>query len=179
MSDAKNTEEKPKIDVRQLADVANRVELTAINLLQLSCKGPDGVELADGTLVMDYEYKTAARRRDTRPGFDVRFDLKVEIKTITRAKGEGAVGASSVVACDLSYALEYRLPEVAPQDWNERIGLFAQVNGVVNAWPYARQEFASLLAKMGLPPLLLPVYRPGRPTKARIEFEPLVSTARP
>lgn len=56
------------------------------------------------------------------------------------------------------YVVTYRISEgadIAPDD----LPSFADINGVFNCWPYWRQLVQSMFATMGLPPLLVPVFR--------------------
>jgi len=36
---------------------------------------------------------------------------------------------------------------------------FARFNGIYNAWPYWREFVQSMIARMGLPPLVVPVFQ--------------------
>ena len=43
----------------------------------------------------------------------------------------------------------------------EHLSVFAQRNSVFNVWPYWREFVQSTLARMGIPPISIPVYRQG------------------
>ena len=43
---------------------------------------------------------------------------------------------------------------------DEHIEAFGELNGVYNVWPYWREYVQAVIARMGLPPLTLPVFRP-------------------
>ena len=63
-----------------------------------------------------------------------------------------------LVSIETSFELQYRLPEgfrVEPQT----LTTFAETNGIYNAWPYWREFVQSTLARMGLPPVVLPLLR--------------------
>lgn len=63
-----------------------------------------------------------------------------------------------LVSIETSFEIRYRLPEgfhVDPQT----LTTFAETNGVYNAWPYWREFVQSMFARMGLPPVVLPVLR--------------------
>ncbi len=60
------------------------------------------------------------------------------------------------------YAVRYQLPADRLKALSqEDAELFAGFNGVYNVWPYARELFQTTTAKMLLPAVVLPVYRPG------------------
>ena len=63
-----------------------------------------------------------------------------------------------LVSVETSFELQYRLPEgfrVGP----DTLTTFAETNGVYNAWPYWREFVQSTFARMGLPPVVLPLLR--------------------
>ena len=63
-----------------------------------------------------------------------------------------------LVSIETSFELQYRLPEgfrVDPQT----LTTFAETNGIYNAWPYWREFVQSTFARMGLPPVVLPLLR--------------------
>lgn len=70
----------------------------------------------------------------------------------------------SVVDLKAEYAAFYRLPD-GYQMPSDEVGLwFASQNGVYNAWPFLRELSHSLISRMGLPPLALPLFRlPPKP----------------
>lgn len=67
-------------------------------------------------------------------------------------------GAGAVIAVAVSFEATYRVPATvsAPEGV---LTEFAEINGIFNAWPYFREFVHAALARMGLPPFILPVYR--------------------
>ena len=63
-----------------------------------------------------------------------------------------------LVSIETSFELQYRLPEGFRVD-PDTLTTFAETNGVYNAWPYWREFVQSTFARMGLPPVVLPVLR--------------------
>ena len=63
--------------------------------------------------------------------------------------------------CD--YLVHYEIRDAAIFDslTQKDIELFAAFNATLNAWPYARELVQSLSARMMLPPLVLPLFRPN------------------
>lgn len=70
---------------------------------------------------------------------------------------------SSVVDISAEYALFYRVPPEA-KCTKHGMYLFAGHNGVFNAWPFFRELAHSLVGRMGLPSVVMPLLRlPPRP----------------
>lgn len=63
-----------------------------------------------------------------------------------------------LVSIETSFEIRYRLPEGFHVD-PDTLSTFAETNGVYNAWPYWREFVQSMFARMGLPPVVLPVLR--------------------
>ncbi len=79
--------------------------------------------------------------------------------------GPNGDSEDEVVAVFAEYSLLYRVPEEL-ECTEEAARLFASRNGVFNAWPFFRELAHSLVSRMGLPPLVLPLYRlPVKPPK--------------
>jgi hypothetical protein len=49
---------------------------------------------------------------------------------------------------------------------------FADVNGLYNSWPYLRELVHSTVIRMGIPPVVLPVYRVPTPAKPQVAAAP-------
>lgn len=73
--------------------------------------------------------------------------------------------ANAAIAVAVSFEVTYRIPSnvSAPED---ALNEFAQLNGIFNTWPYFREFVHAALARMGLPPFILPVYRLAPPKRA-------------
>ena len=63
-----------------------------------------------------------------------------------------------LVSIETSFELQYSLPEKFHTD-PETLTTFAETNGLYNAWPYWREFVQSTFARMGLPPVVLPLLR--------------------
>ena len=64
----------------------------------------------------------------------------------------------------VSFEVSYRLPEAFSASARE-LQEFAEVNGVFNVWPYCREFIQTTTARMGLPPVVLPLFRVAGGTK--------------
>jgi hypothetical protein len=64
----------------------------------------------------------------------------------------------TVVSIEATFLLTYsgeKLSEISP----EQVAAFGQANGIYNAWPYWREFVQAMTTRMGLPPLVIPVFR--------------------
>lgn len=123
--------------------------------------------------------------RISKPGHDFGFEeekglllVKVSIEASAVASADRTDNKSAdsqpqshsvetVARAKVEFALKYRLVvPPPPEEMRETLfSGFASVNGLYNAWPYAREHMHNLTARMGIP-LLLPVYRvPRRPAQ--------------
>lgn len=67
-------------------------------------------------------------------------------------------GDASAVSIRCTFELTYALPE-GFQTSSEALDRFAEVNATFNAWPYWREFVQTAMARMNLPPFVLPVFR--------------------
>lgn len=66
--------------------------------------------------------------------------------------------AKPLIEVEAEYCLLYKMPEGTP--CSEEIARhFAGRNAVFNAWPFFREHAHSMVAKMGVPPVVLPLFR--------------------
>jgi hypothetical protein len=74
------------------------------------------------------------------------------------AKRDRSQTGSSVFSIEATFALDYSLESIADlQEGHFRA--FALTNGVFNAWPYWREYVQSCASRMGLPNVVIPVFR--------------------
>lgn len=82
----------------------------------------------------------------------------------TRVSPSDDPKAVPYVQVKVSFEVSYRLPDgfsATRQELEE----FARVNAVFNVWPYFREFIQSTTARMGLPPIVLPLYRVPKTTQ--------------
>jgi hypothetical protein len=70
------------------------------------------------------------------------------------------------VSIHASFLLRYDFSDGFEKYPDEAFKLFAEMNGVFNAWPYWREFVQSATVRMGLPALTIPVFRVHGPKKA-------------
>lgn len=74
--------------------------------------------------------------------------------------------AAEIVRCSAVFSVGYQFNAVggpSPEERDDFFSAFANVNAVFNVWPYFRELVQSSLARMGLQPVALPVYRVNQP----------------
>ena len=64
------------------------------------------------------------------------------------------------MSIECSFLLTYSAPSVGDLTPGN-LEAFAQINGIFNAWPYWREFVQNMAARMGLPQLVIPVFRFG------------------
>ena len=91
-----------------------------------------------------------------------------------------ALGADqeTVADVDCEFVVSYRLAGATQRDFTaEQLNLFAEINGIYNVWPYMREAVTSLGARIGLPRVILPLWRPPTSLPEKGEFETLLRPA--
>lgn len=158
-----------QIDLKELAELSNKVQLETILLQRISAVRH--AFFSEGTsLLLSFEILTPWARNEHRPGFNVFVAFRASLQAVMPSTKDQTPTQQALADLEQHYELEYRLPEAAPSDWDERLDAFAKLNAVVNAWPYVRQDVQMQMLRLGLPPIVLPVYRPGRPTRGTLTF---------
>jgi hypothetical protein len=68
--------------------------------------------------------------------------------------------ATTEVQVDASFELVYSFPQdMDPPPSPDELQAFADTNAIMNCWPYWRELVQTTVAKMNLPPLLVPLVR--------------------
>lgn len=148
-----------------LKEIIGSVQLTGVRLRELTAAGsvPEA-----GVRTASVEIGHSARVKDRS---DDRFVVTAAIRVRVMEQGGGKQALrrrpttlSLLAAFDLLYDLP-KAKDFAAAD----LSRFANVNGVYNAWPYWRELVQSITVRMGLPPIVLPVFRiPRRERNGRL-----------
>lgn len=85
------------------------------------------------------------------------LDVAVEVRVAGHEKKEGTGEPPFKMDADivLRYKFQDELPDLTEQHYKH----FAELNAFMNAWPYVRELVQSTTARMGLPPLVLPLLK--------------------
>lgn len=131
------------------ADISKCVEIR--NVCTLDSQTHRDVDLPKA---MDVTYETTARTfTDTKQSLVV-----VHAQFAMWACASGSEEEKRVVRIELVLELTYHCPGVAGFG-QKALTQFGHTNGIYNAWPYWREFVQSSVARMGLPGLIVPVFR--------------------
>jgi preprotein translocase subunit SecB len=131
--------------VKKVADTATLKTFSVVSLHADITQPP---EQASGNHKFSTKITTGARALDDKSA-EVLITLQVGIHR-KDSEPPWALIASTV---RLVYTFSARVPS------NSDLQEFAKVNGVYNAWPYLREIVHSTTLRMGIPPLMLPLFR--------------------
>lgn len=144
-----------------MAQLISHVQIEGVRTVEASMRTSitSPVELDPVDAKIGYTARVTQVPSDGR--FTVKIDCAFEVHRGNEDKPRDT--ATADVAVHVSFELTYRIPAEMTAD-EDQLAAFARLNGVFNAWPYFREFVHASLARMGLPPFLLPVYRLSSPT---------------
>ena len=148
---------KPSRRISQLklvAQITPHVEIEDVRLLRLSARVYGNGETDTGRKVrLRLSTASQCKQVGTKLSAEVRFGMGgVQEQDVTKR----VVDVSAVL--ELSYRLSKEV-ELTPQ----QLRAFGKVNALYNAWPYWRELVQTTVARLGLPRLVVPVFRVARP----------------
>lgn len=136
-------------DAMELAsEVAQKVELEQVLLKECFARhdpGQSGEELS-------VEMRVDA---EARAGVD---RIVASVRVGVEAVPKGGAGTEHIVEVTCEFELIYAHPEPA-KIAGEKLAAFAKLNAVYNAWPYVRELIQNTTSRMGIIPLVVPVFR--------------------
>jgi len=154
-------QQSKKIDpLTQIAPLIEAVQIMDIRLVEASVG--TSIRSANEAGEVDLTIRRSADVKEYNKDASM-FWVLVKIKTelIQREPKKGAAVFVNVV-----FEIKYSLPKELEVS-QEQLNTFAKINSVFNAWPYWREFVQSMVARMNLPPLTLPMFRFGNATKVR------------
>lgn len=87
-------------------------------------------------------------------------EIHVLLRFSFQAAAEKTQPAERIAEISATLSLRYALPEEELKRFSpEEVQVFAESNGVYNAWPYWRELLQSASARLGLPAVIAPVFR--------------------
>lgn len=98
-------------------------------------------------------YSAAIAKGPASDGFWVNVRAEAVVKDASLPAPESAVR----IVADVE--IRYGLPTGFDPATDEELQMFADTNGVLNAWPYLREAIQSSSQRLGFPSILLPLYR--------------------
>jgi hypothetical protein len=106
-------------------------------------------ELSKPTLQIGYAARVVERTDQ---------DLWVRVRAEATVRDTAVEASETAIRVFADFELHYRLPEgISATD--EEASIFAETNATLNAWPYLRETIQSTSVRMGVPPILLPLFR--------------------
>jgi hypothetical protein len=151
MPDAPAKKAATPTNISLAGSVARDVELESIFLRRADVEAFS----ADPTLRFDeLDARVENAPRYERNAADVRVYIAFLLDLSEREEG----GPKKVLHVSADYVLHYRVPaetEYQP----DALKYFAEINGVINAWPYWRELVHTAASRAGLGGITLPVFR--------------------
>jgi len=146
-------------NLERASKVAKNVEMEGIFLR--STKVETGFEPDDlpQDVEMEIQYRTGMQRRQNKQN-NSQPEVAVNVEFRFRMKGSQGDESIQVISLDAEYLLVYLLNPNAEIE-EDCFKHFAEVNGPYNAWPYWRELVHSVTGRVGLPGIVVPVFRPA------------------
>lgn len=136
----------PGASLELAVEVAEGVEIRDVRFFQFAAEHRP--ELCQDAMCLHPEVEAEGGQRDGYIWVEVRFGLQA----IAEEQERPGVTVSAVIRLEYDCADAERFSE-------RHLYAFAETNGVYNAWPYWREFVQNAVARMQLPPLVLPVFR--------------------
>jgi preprotein translocase subunit SecB len=144
-------------DLFRLAEpVAAAVEIHRVSLVECYSHLDSSMffpEMAEGTFRANIRYPSVevAKREEKN-----QFIVKAQFSLVSRNKEDPS--SEPRIAIGAVFILVYSVKAIA--DFSDKeLTAFAKTNGVFNAWPYWREFVQSTSTRMGIPPIIVPVFR--------------------
>lgn len=150
-----------KVNPFELAAViSEKVQITDVRVVEcraeLSAKNDslDELELRVSTdLAVAYAVEPVCNEIHVLPEFT--------LSGFATARDKRNENEAELLTISCRFLLIYEAPSVAEFP-RANLEAFAKLNGVYNAWPYWREFVQNIVARMGLPRLVVPVFRFGQ-----------------
>ncbi len=143
--------------------IIGAVELKDVRLVKGDFWSAVGSPKEVGTVNIQIDGEAKTSRDGVPNGFAVDFTGKVTVRPM-----DGKPEAQPVIGIGVAFRLTYGLPANFKAT-DEELKAFADLNGTFNAWPYFREFVQTASARMGLPPIMIPVLRFSRKPIERAE----------
>lgn len=140
---------------KRAGPIAKNARLDSINIRRVSADLLSDIDLLDDSAVLSYSH--VVEHHFTPGTNDGPGALRVQVSFTVRVDA----GIEGHQALDLrcTFDVRYGLPTEVPDAVVPNFGAFAKTNTLIHVWPYFREFVQSMTARMGLPPLPLPLFR--------------------
>ncbi len=146
---AKVKRKSSKSDVNVGLLVSDRVQLKDVRLIEFGCNQKQGASRGKKAYNMDYSTEAAVNKESGHVLVIAKFHFE--------AFGEGQP-QKNVLKANATFALTYTIENFEGLT-DKGFKQFADLNGIYNAWPYWREFMQNTISRLGLPPLVIPVFR--------------------
>lgn len=134
----------------RMAKVASEVEISDVQCIAFEARRD--IDLSSQGMCVEYVWKTHTS------GDSKAKHITVFVEFEMLAAPEGCGDGEKPIQIKAVLALTYDCEEVSSFD-DSALEAFGKINGVYNAWPYWREFVQNTVARMGLPPLIVPTFR--------------------
>lgn len=146
----KKTKTEQVIDYKLVAAVSDQIEIKNLRLVSCNCfQSPNA---GKGKLSLEIDCNITFQV-DRKKGYIFVFPaFKMQSFLVEGDKSE------PVLVIKAAFVIIYKAKSLKGLK-NENFEAFGNTNGIYNAWPYWREFVQNTVARMGLPPLTIPVFR--------------------
>jgi len=138
------------IDYTLAAPVSEKVSIRDVRLISSKCSQTPNAGRGKHSLKINCEIKTKV---DKKKGYIIVFpSFKLEGFPLERKQKKPDL------VIEATFAIRYEAERLEGLK-RGNFEAFAQANGVYNAWPYLREFVQNTVARMNLPPMIIPVFR--------------------
>jgi preprotein translocase subunit SecB len=151
----------------EMAEPISRI----VDLLEVTldgCSAESGQWPAAATLSLALNTGTVATRDENDPSF---FIVNASLSLAASESQDSKVFFQIAARFRIKYSLS-----ILGGIEQRNLDAFAMYNGLYNVWPYWREFVQSTSARMGMPPIVLPVYRIG-PEGSGLQVEPITAVS--
>lgn len=167
----KKAEPQEPDDLAFAAAVARVVELEDVRLVRVQAELNVSVDelFSEECLLVISPIQHRVIYSEENSVLDVEVGISASLCRPQQDNSTVPTASKPLVTASATCALRYSLPASAPPaELRSRLfESFAKINGVYNAWPYLRNTIHDVTARLGIPPVVLPVYRVPRGQQAR------------
>ena len=155
------TSSNPSVNPFDLAvPVSDRVQIKRMILTETRASRADEDRFKVGKFGLKYHHVVANVNLD-RERAEVAVKVSFTVITVEDIDPE----LEPAVSIEATFVLIYSLDSIEGIE-NDNLAAFGVTNAVYNAWPYWREFVQSTAVRMGLPALVVPVFRFSKPKAA-------------
>ncbi len=152
MSDTPSPNPPPPAGGTELAiPVSDRVQIQ--NVLIIESHAKRGEDEAFAGVGFNHKITGVEFSKEEETG-----EMGVQITIVLAATKDGKVQRDPALLLMAKLMLNYKISSFEGLT-DENLRAFANTNGVFNAWPYWREFVQNMTVRMGLPPVVAPVFR--------------------